>query len=588
MESFDTMTAIPYLGSPLSMANMQNTDYLNAMPSLDIPDSHSTYDHETFVSPYLHSGDDIGFAQPQLPAHSIRRFSNTHFDDPFPEMMPPFETLPSDQQLQQDSSIDHNHKLLSFSIPMYNFTLLDYSLRRTSISMAAQLHGMFFLAESPWTTSPTTKPSGPPPMAELTCYRRNLFQITGSVTLPRTMRYIMTEQGDRIPILAQELRVSATESVEGNPVKIISVPWKTPAANATGQPEDKTEKEPPSIPLDIMAGQDIDSDYATFSIAWKRLQFRIATANNGRRKELQQHFVVRLKIVATLSTGDKISICEAHSGPVIVRGRSPRNFQSRKDLPLSGSAASSRKHAQANANRASTSEASGTATKRSKSPQDQDAKKQQLPSSSYPEWTQASSGPSAPLPTSTFTNSSVNDAANSYANSSPEVSQHREKRRRISATARPISLSFIDEGSSPGNSVGDSNGTPPVMPMATNVNNHRQRDSDGSPSEKLQKISTAPPNRQPLAHNNHNSSGNMPTLNQTQHQHQLPLLASQILNPNETADFLYEYFPLGLDDWQAPVDAVYRPHVVHHTHLPDDPKAIAARSRSRTYFVEGS
>ncbi|KKZ64673.1 acid phosphatase [[Emmonsia] crescens] len=585
MESFDTMT-MPYLGSPLSMANIQNTDYLNAMPSLDIPDSHSTYDHETFVS-----GDDIGFAQPQMPAHSMRRFSNNHFDDPFPEMMPPFEALPSDQQPQQDSSIDHNHKLLSFSIPMYNFTLLDYSLRRTSISMAAQLHGMFFLAESPWTTSPTSKPSCPPPMAELTCYRRNLFQITGSVTLPRTMRYIMTEQGDRIPILAQELTVSATESVEGNPVKIISVPWKTPAANATGQPEDKTEKEPPSIPLDIMAGQDIDSDYATFSIAWKRLQFRIATANNGRRKELQQHFVVRLKIVATLSTGAKISICEAHSGPVIVRGRSPRNFQSRKDLPLSGSAASSRKHAQANANRASTSETpssqQGTATKRSKSPQDQDTKKQQLPSSSYPEWTQTSTIASATLPTPTFTHATVNDAATSYANSSPEV-QHRGKRRRISVTGRPINLSFVDESSSPGNSVGDSNDTPPVMPIPTDPSNQRQRrDSDGSPSEKLQRKYAAPPKRQPLAHNR-NSSGNVPTIINQPQQHQPPLLASHILNPNESADLLYEYFPLGLDDWQAPVDAVYRPHVVHHTHMPDDPKAIAARSRSRTYFVEGS
>ncbi|OJD15114.1 hypothetical protein AJ78_04599 [Emergomyces pasteurianus Ep9510] len=583
MESFDTM-AMPYLGSPLSMANIQNTDYLNAMPSLDIPDSHPTYDHETFVS-----GDDIGFAQPQIPAHSMRRFSNTHFDDPFPEMMPPYEALPSDQQPQQDSSIDHNHKLLSFSIPMYNFTLLDYSLRRTSISMAAQLHGMFFLAESPWTTSPTSKPSGPPPMAELTCYRRNLFQITGSVTLPRTMRYIMTEQGDRIPILAQELTVSATESVEGNPVKIISVPWKTPAANATGQPEDKTEKEPPSIPLDIMAGQDIDSDYATFSIAWKRLQFRIATANNGRRKELQQHFVVRLKIVATLSTGAKISICEAHSGPVIVRGRSPRNFQSRKDLPLSGSAASSRKHAQANANRAATSETpssqQGATMKRSKSPQDQDMKKQQLPSSSYPEWTQTTTVASATIPTPTFTNATVNDAA-SYANSSPEVAQHREKRRRLSVTGHPISLSFVDEGSSPGNSIGDSLDTPPVMPIPLNPSSQGHQDINGSPSEKLQKKSAAAPKRQPLSHN-HNSSGIVPNINQLQ-QHQPPLLASQILNPNETADLLYEYFPLGLDDWQAPVDAVYRPHVVHHTHLPDDPKAIAAKSRSRTYFVEGS
>ncbi|EEH38913.2 hypothetical protein PAAG_01375 [Paracoccidioides lutzii Pb01] len=543
MESFDTMAAMPYLGSPLSIANIQNTDYLNAMPSLEIPESHSTYENDAFVS-----GDDIGFSQPQMPAHPMRRFSSNHFDDPFPEMMPPYETLPSDQQPQQDASINHNHKLLSFSIPMYNFTLLDYSLRRISISMAAQLHGMFFLAESPWTASPITKPNGPPPMAELTCYRRNLFQVTGSVTLPRSMRYIMTDQGDRIPILAQELTVSATESVEG---------------------------------------QDIDSEYATFSIAWKRLQFRIATANNGRRKELQQHFVVRLKIVATLSTGAKIPICEAHSGPVIVRGRSPRNFQSRKDLPLSGSAASSRKHVQANANRTATSETASSqlgTTKRSKSPQDQD-KKPQLPSPTYADWSQTIPSTSAALPTPTFSNTTVNDTALPYAQSSPEVPQPREKRRRISVTGQPISLSFADDGSSPVNSGGDSTGTTPIMQVPAMLPSQRQQDINGSPIDASQKIPAVPQTkRQPLAHNR-NSSGNVPTLSQQQ---QLPILASQLLNPNETADLLYEYFPLGLDDWQAPVDAVYRPHVVHHMHLPDDPKAIAAKSRSRTYFIEGS
>ena len=294
---------------------------------------------------YLFSGDDIAFSQNNITS-ALRRFP-ANYEDPFPDMVTPFEPVPPEQP--PDSSIDHNNKLLSFSMPAYNFTLLDYSLRRTSLSLSAQLHGMFFLAESPWTTSPSD--NVPPQQgAELTCYRRNLFQITGSVTLPRGLRYIMTEQGDRIPILAQELCVSATESVEGNSVKIISVPWKTPAANSNPALEESTtkiEKEPPPVPLDIMAGQDLDTDYATFPIAWKRLQFRVATANNGRRKELQQHFVVRLRVVATLSTGAKIPICEVRSGPVIVRGRSPRNFQSRKDLPLSGSAAASRKNAQA-------------------------------------------------------------------------------------------------------------------------------------------------------------------------------------------------------------------------------------------------
>ncbi|KAL2162134.1 hypothetical protein VTH06DRAFT_7919 [Thermothelomyces fergusii] len=38
-------------------------------------------------------------------------------------------------------------------------------------------------------------------------------------------------------------------------------------------------------------------------------------------------------------------------------------------------------------------------------------------------------------------------------------------------------------------------------------------------------------------------------------------------------DLLYEYFPLSLDDWMPPVDAVYRPHVVHHTIVPPEVKA---------------
>jgi acid phosphatase len=53
---------------------------------------------------------------------------------------------------------------------------------------------------------------------------------------------------------------------------------------------------------------------------------------------------------------------------------------------------------------------------------------------------------------------------------------------------------------------------------------------------------------------------------------------------SESADVLYEYFPLGLEDWQGPVDAVYRPHVVHHTNMPQM-KYITARGQSKRYFA---
>lgn len=573
----------------------------------------------------IRSGDDLTFSQPGMPA--LKRFP-PGFDDPFSEMMPPFEPAPPEQPA--DSSIDHNHKLLSFSMPVYSFTLLDYSLRRTTLSLSAQLNGMFFLAESQWTTSPTE--NAPPPMAELTCYRRNLFQITGSVTLPRTLRYIMTDQGDRIPILAQELTVSATESVEGNPVKIISVPWKTPATNANGQPEEKVEKEPPSIPLDTMAGQDLDSDYATFPIAWKRLQFRIATANNGRRKELQQHFVVRLKVVATLSTGAKIPICEAHSGPVIVRGRSPRNFQSRKDLPLSGSAASSRKNAHAATSAAvnrtptndfapppqPTSQASNQApiqapaqakipAKSSTSPemsqvfqfeeaplpQVTTAPQQQSPPT-YGDWTQIPAPDSVAVPTPTFNNAVVNGA---HPQSSPGLSRATgsNKRRASVAVPPPISLSLLDDDFHPSKSSDSTksrssktNGASVSVPPTTVPQKNPSPDPDSAPPAKMQKTSR---NFSSRPQTNRATSASFPILGTTtanlQQSYQPPQssFTSVLPNPNESADLLYEYFPLGLDDWQAPVDAVYRPHVVHHTNTPLESKFLAARSRSKRYFA---
>ncbi|KKK11927.1 transcriptional regulator PacG/VIB-1 [Aspergillus rambellii] len=606
MEGFDTM-AMPYLASPLSLGNIQGTDYLSSIPGMELPDQRSTFESETFVS-----GDDLNFPHHALPPTTLKRFPSG-FED-FTDIVTQFDPAPPAEQPPPDASIDHNNKLLSFSIPAYNFTLLDYSLRRTSLSLAAQLHGMFFLAESPWTTSPNE--NAPPQQgAELTCYRRNLFQITGSVTLPRSLRYIMTEQGDRIPILAQELTVSATESVEGNSVKIISVPWKTPAANGNPNSEDgnpnnnnnssssssssnnnntnntnnnnnnngntpKVEKEPPPIPLDIMAGQDLDTDYATFPIAWKRLQFRVATANNGRRKELQQHFVVRLRVVATLSTGAKIPICEVHSGPVIVRGRSPRNFQSRKDLPLSGSAAASRKNAQAahaaGVNRTPTSEtgprsnatpARAKNAMKSSSPETS-ASQPNVPPQASPDWTQITPVPgAAALPPTTLPHSSL------YSQPSPEFSRPTEV-RRASALAAPINLSLFDDDDPDALHL---NGQVRSLSMFPHDLSHKPLNLDGSaPPAKMRKLSHAVPPTQ-----SRSTSASVPLLSTTNLQQPF---ASTLPFPNESADLLYEYFPLGLDDWQTPVDAVYRPHVVHHTNMPQL-KYVTARGQSKRYFA---
>lgn len=416
------------------------------------------------------------------------------------------------------------------------------------MSLSAQLHGMFFLAESPWASAGDT-PAAP---SELTCYRRNLFQITGELALPRTLRYLMTDHGEQIPILGQELVMTATESTEGNAVKIISVPWKTPVNTNVPVVEDKVEREPPSIPLDLMNVQEVDSDFASFPFQWKRLQFRIATANNGRRKELQQHFVIRLKVLATLATGGKIPICEVRSGAIIVRGRSPRNFQSRKDLPLNGgNHVRKSSHLPSQPNRTPSSESNNGAKRPLDGPTSAPVKiepQAQPPTQTFCEPTdgqahqdlfdwkaisQAHPGAMTALPPM----SSPVQGGPVYAVSSPDLSR---TSKPVPPPSAPINLSLVEDEST-------------------------QRPTSDTPSgrrsEKRLQISARPP------------SFGLNTIN----------------SPDESADLLYEYFPLGLDDWMPPVDAVYRPHVVHHTKLPTDPrdpKASARGARSKRYFSE--
>ncbi|KAF2429162.1 p53-like transcription factor [Tothia fuscella] len=503
---------------------------------LDQLDHHSNYDAETFAG----SEDATQYGHlPHTP--SLKRFPST-YEDHFSDSMSQYDhAVPPDQHSMESPSIERDNKLLSFSVPTSRHVLLDYTYRRTSVSICAQLHGMFFLAESPWAAIGEIST----PVAELTCYRRNLFQISGNAILPRGLRYILTDQGEQIPIIAQELTVSAVESVEGNSVKIISVPWKT---QATSVPvvEVKTEKEPQTMPLDLSTGREVDSDFVSIPISWKRLQFRIATANNGRRKELQQHFVVHLKVMATLATGVRVSICEVHSGAIIVRGRSPRNFQSRKDFPITGGSTTRKgAHIPAPPTRTSTGDSSLNQPKQEPSSAASAMEIPQVPfqyihndvhvSPDFFEWKvpvgQMGAMTAIP-PEPPFT---MQPSPNAYAHSSPDLQRYPLVKPQH-LPSQPITLSLTDEGPKKDDS------------------------SEGGPRKapRLSHVSARPPS----------------------------FSISLISGGDESVDFLYEYFPLGLDDWMPPVDAVYRPHVVHHTNLPSDPKALAVKNRSKRYFSE--
>ncbi|CAK1360001.1 Protein pacG [Cercospora beticola] len=534
LSGFDPST-MTYLATQMQQPNHGAQDpFQEMLLPAEYHEHHSTY------GGYAGS-EDLNLHSLQQPSQ-LKRFASA-YEDPFSDVVSAFDAQTQDPHDPEAPLTDSNNKLLGFSLPTFDYRLLDYGYRHTTISLAAQLHGMFFLAESPWASAGDANP----PPSELTCYRRNLFQITGEITLPRTLRYILTEQGEQIPIIGQELVISANESTEGNPVKIISVPWKTPAGPAGPAPEDKTEREPPSIPLDLMNVQEMNTDFASFPFQWKRLQFRIATANNGRRKELQQHFVVHLKVLATLATGGKIPICAVRSGAIIVRGRSPRNFQSRKDMPLGGNG-----HIRKTSNVTRAATVHGGEKSRNDGPTSAPVKTEApaptMSMYSYDahegvaqgdaqHWQQANAG-AADSAAMAPPRSTPQEAANVYRSTSPGLQPPKKSSMPPPA---PINLSLVEDDSpKPGSSQ-----TPP----------------DSAQKAKRLQIPARPP------------SFSINTIN----------------SPDESADLLYEYFPLSLDDWMPPVDAVYRPHVVHHIKLRTDPRdptiTHSARSKSKRMYV---
>ena len=478
------------------------------------------------------------------------RVVSSGFDDFNPDSAGNFDAFNEEQQPEPDQQISRDNELLGFRPPTYNFSLLDMSLRRISININARLHGMFFVADPPATPTFNSQSTFP----ELTCYRRNLFQVTGSITLPRNLRYILTDIGDRLQFLGQELQISATESVENGPVKLISVPWKTPVGNAPAAHEEKSEKEPSTIPLDVMSNQDMDAEFATFPIAWKRLQFRIATANNGRRRELQQHFVVRLRLVVILPNGAKIPVAEARSAAIIVRGRSPRNFLSKKETPISGEKGASRKmQSAAAANRSATSDSAKSPLKREYSNDANphalgahdlvrmDSSKSQSPFNEDFARQSSDLSPGPPIPTPNIP--------------TPTLPSSKSPQSTTSPPAAPQPLSFTDDA-------------------------EYKRPSASRPFKAARHSSTKTSRNHPY------KRPSLPSLSSTKaflSNYGGQKMSSASL---DSADLLYEYFPLGLDDWQPPVDAVYRPHVVHHVgkEASGPPQRPGIGGRNKRYF----
>lgn len=87
---------------------------------------------------------------------------------------------------------------------------------------------------------------------------------------------MVVETGETVGVTSTEVTVSAIESVDGHPVRLIVIPWKTPPPNSP-ELNQSPDQEPASLPLIPFQddGTEAEGEYAVYPIGWRRLQFRM-------------------------------------------------------------------------------------------------------------------------------------------------------------------------------------------------------------------------------------------------------------------------------------------------------------------------
>lgn len=227
------------------------------------------------------------------------------------------------------------------------------------IDLHARIDRGFFRADNDWT-----------------CYRRNYFQLTGGFSL-RGMNMPLYEKGQETPSCL--VRCSRNGQDELHPISSFMLGVTARIANSDKpiqlvQLTAKRDKGPQSTPPPLPLRPDTTPDPST-RVTFERIQFKSATANNGKRRAAQQYYQLVVQLYAQVQTSSStllVPVAMVESDHLVVRGRSPGHY---------GDLVSARSHHR----RSSSSTTTTTSTATSQSSQQQ----QQHPTA-FHHWPQGS------------------------------------------------------------------------------------------------------------------------------------------------------------------------------------------------------
>lgn len=185
---------------------------------------------------------------------------------------------------------------------------------RYQVQLHAKIDRGFFLAEQDWT-----------------CYRRNYFQVSSTFDI-HGMNYVI--QGAEVPCLVrtetQELyqidffSIGITARVTGSDGKMIELVQHTAKRDKGPQmiPEPRIVSAGGNLHLASVGSTNSHHNMVTF----ERMQFKTATANNGKRRAAQQYYEIVIDLYANSSMGKSFKVATSVSAPLVVRGRSPGHY----------------------------------------------------------------------------------------------------------------------------------------------------------------------------------------------------------------------------------------------------------------------
>ncbi|OKL55457.1 hypothetical protein UA08_09282 [Talaromyces atroroseus] len=260
-------------------------------------------------------------------SEDFQAFSLTGIDEVTP---PPLRSTPGShntdtgpQQALPDAP-NHDSQAIDQSSPLLAFRRDDHRTLDTynslgqprNLTIAAHLSGNFSVSRNAHGET-----------QNLVCYRRNLFHVDGSILVPGDVDLISAGAGQS-QINKMYAELVAFSSPNREQVKIVALP-RTPRAATNLELQSPLPKQ-----LDFRHAAR-PSNLHTFRLDWPRLQFRTATSKAGgmKHRRKQNFFHISIKVKALTESGTVVTLCEASTPPIVVRGRSPKNFRTSPEIP---------------------------------------------------------------------------------------------------------------------------------------------------------------------------------------------------------------------------------------------------------------